>query len=137
MSRFTGRQPTGGAGATKICATCGRTFAWRRKWQRNWEAVRYCSERCRRTRPGPLDAQLEATILELLDARASGATICPSEAARAVAPDDWRELMERTRQAARRLVARGRLEITQRGRVVDPSTAKGPIRLRLCGTSDR
>lgn len=31
----------------KICATCGRPFAWRRKWARDWEAVRFCSDRCR------------------------------------------------------------------------------------------
>jgi hypothetical protein len=33
----------------KICAVCGRPFRWRRKWAREWEQVRYCSERCRRT----------------------------------------------------------------------------------------
>jgi hypothetical protein len=33
---------------TKICAGCGRPFTWRKKWARDWEAVRYCSERCRR-----------------------------------------------------------------------------------------
>jgi hypothetical protein len=38
--------------------------------------------------------------------------------------------MERTRQAARRLTAQGIIEITQQGHLVDPSTAKGPIRLR-------
>ena len=32
--------------------------------------------------------------------------------------------------AARRLVDRGEVEILQGGRVVDPSTAKGPIRIR-------
>ena len=78
-----------------------------------------------------MDAQLEAAILQLLHARARGATICPSEAAKAVAPDDWRELMEPSRRAARRLVVAGTVEITQGGRVVDPSTAKGPIRVRL------
>jgi hypothetical protein len=31
----------------KICAACGRPFAWRRKWAANWEEVRYCSDRCR------------------------------------------------------------------------------------------
>ncbi|MCX6529313.1 MAG: DUF2256 domain-containing protein [Actinobacteria bacterium] len=31
----------------KICATCGRPFEWRRKWARDWENVRYCSDRCR------------------------------------------------------------------------------------------
>ncbi|MEQ8799450.1 MAG: DUF2256 domain-containing protein [Salinisphaeraceae bacterium] len=32
----------------KVCAGCGRPFAWRRKWARHWEAVRYCSQRCKR-----------------------------------------------------------------------------------------
>ncbi|MGF1606084.1 MAG: DUF2256 domain-containing protein [Rhodothalassiaceae bacterium] len=34
----------------KICAVCGRPFTWRRKWARDWDRVRYCSERCRRSR---------------------------------------------------------------------------------------
>ncbi|MGN6388649.1 MAG: DUF2256 domain-containing protein [Burkholderiaceae bacterium] len=33
---------------TKPCAVCGRPMSWRRKWARNWEAVKYCSEACRR-----------------------------------------------------------------------------------------
>ncbi|MGB1557969.1 MAG: DUF2256 domain-containing protein [Oceanococcaceae bacterium] len=32
---------------SKICSRCGRPFAWRRKWAACWEAVRYCSKRCR------------------------------------------------------------------------------------------
>ena len=39
--------------------------------------------------------------------------------------------MEPARAAARRLVADGVVDITQGGVVVDPSTAKGPIRIRL------
>ncbi|ABQ39069.1 MULTISPECIES: DUF2256 domain-containing protein [Bradyrhizobium] len=35
---------------TKICATCGRPFAWRRKWARDWDEVKYCSDRCRSER---------------------------------------------------------------------------------------
>lgn len=31
----------------KICACCGRPFAWRKKWEKVWEEVRYCSDRCR------------------------------------------------------------------------------------------
>nr|WP_236007499.1 DUF3253 domain-containing protein [Nakamurella leprariae] len=77
-----------------------------------------------------MDIDLEATILELLGQRAAGATICPSEAARAVGGHDWRKQMEPARQAARRLVAAGEVEVTQGGRVVDPSTATGPIRIR-------
>ena len=114
----------------KVCAACGRTFAWRRKWARDWDQVRYCSDACRRHGVDATDAALEAAILELLASRAGGATICPSEAARAVGGEDWKPLMEPARRAARRLVAAGSLEITQGGRVVDPSTARGPIRLR-------
>ena len=77
-----------------------------------------------------VDQRLERAIGALLDDRRPGATICPSEAARAVGGDDWRPLMEPARAAARRLVARGDVEITQGGRVVDGSTAKGPIRIR-------
>ncbi|MFD1342376.1 DUF2256 domain-containing protein [Litorisediminicola beolgyonensis] len=32
----------------KTCPVCGRPFAWRRKWARDWDSVIYCSERCRR-----------------------------------------------------------------------------------------
>lgn len=70
-------------------------------------------------------------LLELLDRRDPTATICPSEVARTAAPDDWKPLMEPVRRAARRLVADGRVEITQNGRVVDPDRARGPIRVRL------
>jgi hypothetical protein len=36
----------------KICQACGRPFAWRKKWERDWENVKYCSERCRRSKIG-------------------------------------------------------------------------------------
>lgn len=32
---------------TKTCETCKRPFAWRKKWERVWEEVKYCSDRCR------------------------------------------------------------------------------------------
>lgn len=77
------------------------------------------------------DRALEQSIRDLLAARARTSTICPSEAARAVGSrDGWRDLMEPARRAARRLVAAGEVEILQGGRVVDPATATGPIRIR-------
>jgi len=116
----------------KPCAVCGRRIRWRKKWERDWDQIRVCSEACRKGRLNATDAALERAIMELLAARRGGGTICPSEAARRVSGQDgaWAELMERARMAARRLVARGELEITQGGRAVDGSTAKGPIRLR-------
>jgi len=116
---------------SKICATCGRKLQWRRSWARDWDEVKYCSQACRRNKPGTQERGLEATILEMLAERPRKASICPSDIARSVQPDDWRPLMEPVRQAARRLVAAGAVEITQGGRPVDPSTARGPIRIRL------
>ncbi|NVK02162.1 MAG: DUF2256 domain-containing protein [Oceanospirillaceae bacterium] len=33
----------------KTCLVCQRPFSWRKKWERDWEQVKYCSERCRRS----------------------------------------------------------------------------------------
>ncbi|MFO1539913.1 MAG: DUF2256 domain-containing protein [Chloroflexota bacterium] len=41
----------------KICLTCGRPFAWRRRWAATWDQVTRCSERCRRDRPRAADGQ--------------------------------------------------------------------------------
>lgn len=32
---------------TKVCAACQRPFTWRKKWARDWDQVKYCSDRCR------------------------------------------------------------------------------------------
>ena len=35
---------------SKMCAVCGRTMTWRKAWAKNWDDVRYCSEKCRRNK---------------------------------------------------------------------------------------
>lgn len=77
------------------------------------------------------DPEIRETILRLLEERKAGKTICPSDAARAIGGDEFRDLMEPVRDAAREMVAAGELEVTQGGRVVEPGSARGPIRLRL------
>lgn len=78
--------------------------------------------------------KLRNTILAMLDRREPGTTICPSEVARAVAGSDqrtdWASLMQPVRDAAAELARLGIIVATQRGRIVDSETAKGPIRLR-------
>jgi hypothetical protein len=34
----------------KVCLVCGRPFSWRKRWERVWEDVKYCSDRCRAKR---------------------------------------------------------------------------------------
>ena len=78
------------------------------------------------------DADIARTIASLLDARAADATICPSDVARAIEPDDeaaWRALMPRVREVASALATRGALRVTRRGVAVDALAPGGPVRL--------
>ncbi len=105
-----------------------------RRWARTWDQVRFCSDACRKATITADDTALEQAIVALLQSRARSASICPSEASRAVfgaAAGLQHEAMRRTRYAANRLVVRGTIEMTQKGRRVDPSSAKGAIRLVL------
>jgi hypothetical protein len=82
------------------------------------------------SRQSPTQADAEAAILTLALDRGAGRSLCPSEAARALA-EDWRPLMPLVRQAAAALAARGAIVVTQRGAPVDALHARGPIRLGL------
>lgn len=124
------RETPANATTDRWCDACGRRITWRKAWAEVWNDVRWCSDGCRRRKIRPVDQALEQAILELLATRPGDASMCPSEAARVVAPDDWRPLMESARAAARRLVVRNEVDIVRGGRVVDASTAKGPIRVR-------
>jgi hypothetical protein len=132
----------------KICKTCGRPFAFQKKWAQDWDIVKHCSDTCRNQKATVPDAALEHAILTLLAERVTDGdrskTICPSEAAKLVAADagsardkekshrrDWEALMEPARAAARRLVTQGQIVITQHNQIVDPANARGPIRLKL------
>ena len=70
-------------------------FCVAKKWANNWDEVKYCSKACRTQRPGDLEERLEQAIIELINVRGTRATICPSEAARSVAPEAWKPLMGR------------------------------------------
>ncbi len=34
----------------KICKVCQKPFSWRKKWERDWQNVLYCSEKCKRNK---------------------------------------------------------------------------------------
>jgi hypothetical protein len=116
----------------RICTVCGRGITRCRQWASGRNEVEYCSDACRSRGLTELDREAEKAIVDLLERRAVGASICPSEVARALfADDDWRIEMERVRMAARRLQRAGRIQIVRNGRPINPSKTKGPIRLRL------
>lgn len=80
----------------------------------------------------PNDEHIRAAILGLLQQRAAGGTACPSEVARSLRQDGWRDLLPAVRAAARRLAEAGAIEVTQRGQPLPADGSwRGPIRLRL------
>lgn len=80
---------------------------------------------------GPVLERLRAAILALAQHRAPASTICPSDAARAVGGDSWRELTSPSRDLAIRLASAGEVQILQGGVVRDPDQPlRGPIRIR-------
>ena len=76
-------------------------------------------------------AVVEEVILRLLAERGPGKTICPSEAARAMASDgaDWRGFLAPVRRAAVGMAGRGEAVITRKGKPVDPKAFKGVYRI--------
>nr|WP_237570168.1 DUF3253 domain-containing protein [Mycolicibacterium lacusdiani] len=75
--------------------------------------------------------KLRSAILDMARERGPAKTICPSDAARAVGGEQWRDLMDDARDIARDLARAGDVEITQKGEVLDPdATWRGPIRIR-------
>ena len=41
----------------KPCVCCGKPMIWRKKWERDWENVKFCSERCRRQGASPIKTE--------------------------------------------------------------------------------
>ena len=35
---------------TKVCISCGRPFQWRKKWEKDWQKVKYCSNKCKKNK---------------------------------------------------------------------------------------
>lgn len=77
----------------------------------------------------------EQAILDTLATRGPQKSICPTEAARALAgnpPDEsWRRSLAPVKLAAQRLARAGQIEILRKGKPIDPKTLHGVIRLRL------
>ena len=81
-----------------------------------------------------------AATLALLANRAPGATVCPSEVARALTPDDgaqvaeaWRSAMPAVHAAVDQLIAEGAVQLSWKGKAL--TERAGPYRIGR-GTRD-
>lgn len=73
--------------------------------------------------------RLAAAMRTLLRQRGEDRTICPSDAARVVGGEDWRDLMPVAREVAGTLAEEDVVVVTRKGAVVDVATARGPVRI--------
>ncbi|MEO0370280.1 MAG: DUF3253 domain-containing protein [Pseudomonadota bacterium] len=81
----------------------------------------------------PTEREIEQMIVDLCLERGVGKTICPSEAARALCPQetDWRALMPGLRDVAKRMAQDGKIAIYRKGEPIVDHHTGGAIRLGL------
>lgn len=80
------------------------------------------------------DDALVDVILTLSRERGTEKTICPSEAARALAgadPDIWGAMMTRVRRVAVTLAHEGRVVLYRKGKAIAPDALRGVYRIGL------
>lgn len=81
---------------------------------------------------------IRQAILDLLQERGPGKSICPSDVVRRVFPDSWRDHLDLVRQEARVMARLGHIRITRGDQQLDPNQPfGGPIRLRLPHADER
>ena len=114
---------------TKYCNSCGRPFNKQKRFQKNWEEIKYCSAKCRKDRLELKQVELEDFILKRLK---SVSNICPSEIAiELYGKEKMRQMMEPVRCACRRLHLRKKIIITQSKKPIKDLNFRGPIRIQL------
>jgi hypothetical protein len=114
----------------KACQSCGRIFTLRKSLKNNWEEVKYCSNGCRKRKVTKFDKRIEILILELLEKQPHQKTISTRDIAKTLDVKDEKKLSEPIKRAARRLELNNFVIITQHGKKVDSSKAKGHFQIR-------
>lgn len=105
---------------------CGRLFSWRKKWEKEWNKVKFCSKSCQRMK---FQRDWRSLILALIENCDLVSCISMQEILGTADSND-KKLIEEIRMSARLLAHEGKVEIIQNGKKVDPYTFKGEIEIR-------
>jgi hypothetical protein len=76
-------------------------------------------------------SRISETILSMAEQRGPEKSTCPSEVARMLFPDDWRDHMKEVVDEAIDLHNQSKVVITQKGQPIDVNHIKGPIRIKI------
>lgn len=82
-----------------------------------------------------MESRVAAEILRQTIDAGPTRSVCPTDIARALAPE-WHGQLTAVRRAAIQLAEAGRIEILRKGKPVAPAVVKGVIRLRICLAPD-
>lgn len=74
-------------------------------------------------------AERAAATMRALTRKRAESSICPSDVARAIGGESWRDRMADVRRVAGELAARDEVVVTQKGEPVQIERAKGPVRI--------
>jgi len=111
----------------KHCSSCGRPFEKQKRFEKNWDEIKYCSAKCRKERLETKQKDLEEFILKKLT---TVTNICPSQiASELYGEEKMKQMMEPVRCACRRLQQAKRLKITQNKKPVTSLNFRGPVRI--------
>ena len=111
----------------KHCSSCGRPFEKQKRFEKNWDEIKYCSAKCRKERLESKQLELEEFILKKLQ---SVSNICPSQiTTEFYGEEKMKQMMEPIRCACRRLHLANKLKITQKKKTVSSLNFRGPIRV--------
>jgi len=78
-----------------------------------------------------MEEEISATILSVATQRGKEKSTCPSEIARMLFPENWRQQMKEVVNAAIDLHKKGKVIITQKGIAVDVDHIVGPVRIKI------
>ena len=112
---------------TKHCNSCGRPFDKQKRFEKNWDEIKYCSAKCRKEKLEKNQTELEVFIIEKLSLVSN---ICPSQiATEFFGKDRMKQMMEPVRCACRRLHLADKIKITQGNKPIKTLNFRGPIRI--------
>lgn len=75
--------------------------------------------------------EIKSHILQLTKKRGTGKSVSPSQVARDLFSDIWKDHLDEVRSMAGELQSERLISVTQNGKSVDPNKVKGPIEMTL------
>ena len=109
---------------TKHCLSCGRPFSEQKRWEENWDNIKYCSQKCRRNKWDKKFENLEKFIL-------NNSNLNIVEVEENYFNKKNRDSHEIVKSACRRLHLSGKITILQKGKPILSTNFRGKYEIKV------